>query len=109
MLKLTLAERANISPANQYEVAQLYTAGALSVACVGVQCIGYDHGLSTAIMEAAHNLAVKVHRRTCGQHGVTPPRHTSLKYMARPQRSAGELRSPRFSAITGERIRKHSF
>ena len=36
-----------------YETAQLYAAGALRVACVGLQCVGFSQPLYAAILEQA--------------------------------------------------------
>ncbi|KAI5118092.1 hypothetical protein M0805_007742 [Coniferiporia weirii] len=53
LIKDTLAGRKNTSPNVHYEVSQLYTAGALKVACVGLQCVGFNSGLYHTIMEQA--------------------------------------------------------
>jgi hypothetical protein len=59
----TLAERASVSPAVKYEVAQLYAVGALSVACVGLQCVGYDAQLSAALFAHAELVGNTIRRR----------------------------------------------
>ncbi|TFK45525.1 hypothetical protein OE88DRAFT_1740212 [Heliocybe sulcata] len=51
LVKETLAGRKNTSPANIYETCQLYAVGALKVACVGVQCVGFNNALYRAILE----------------------------------------------------------
>ncbi|KAL0567148.1 hypothetical protein V5O48_014847 [Marasmius crinis-equi] len=51
IIKDTLAARKNISPQNVYEVAQLYAAGALRVACVGLQCVGFNKPMYRALLE----------------------------------------------------------
>ena len=53
LIKDTLAGRKNTSPANQYEIGQLYSAGALKIACVGLQCVGFNVSLYRTIMEQA--------------------------------------------------------
>jgi hypothetical protein len=53
IIKDTLSGRRNISPQNIYEVTQLFAAGALRVACVGIQCIGFDEALYKALLDHA--------------------------------------------------------
>ncbi|KAF7972252.1 hypothetical protein HWV62_18564 [Athelia sp. TMB] len=49
LVKETLAARKNTSPQNHYEVSQLYAAGALKIACVGLQCVGFNNALYRTI------------------------------------------------------------
>ncbi|EJD06218.1 uncharacterized protein FOMMEDRAFT_153619 [Fomitiporia mediterranea MF3/22] len=53
LVKETLAGRKNTSPTVHYEVSQLYSAGALKIACVGLQCVGFNLALYETIMEQA--------------------------------------------------------
>lgn len=53
LVKETLANRKNTTPTVHYEVSQLYAAGALKVACVGLQCVGFNSGLYHTIVEQA--------------------------------------------------------
>ena len=53
ILKETLAGRKNISAQNNYEANQLYAAGALRVACVGLQCVGFNEGLYRGLLDHA--------------------------------------------------------
>ncbi|KAJ7611790.1 hypothetical protein FB45DRAFT_941020 [Roridomyces roridus] len=53
LVKDTVAGRKNTSPQNVYETSQLYTAGALRVACIGLQCVGFNKMLYRAIMDHA--------------------------------------------------------
>lgn len=53
LIKETLAARKNTSPQNVYETGQLYAVGALKVACIGLQCIGFNNVLYEAILEHA--------------------------------------------------------
>ncbi|KZV67793.1 hypothetical protein PENSPDRAFT_635332 [Peniophora sp. CONT] len=53
ILKDTLAERKNVAPQHLYEVAQLYAAGALRVACVGLKCIGFNASIYHSLLEHA--------------------------------------------------------
>ncbi|TFY81603.1 hypothetical protein EWM64_g2414 [Hericium alpestre] len=53
LIKETLAGRKNTSPQNIYETTQLYSAGALKLACVGLQCIGFNNTLYRTILEQA--------------------------------------------------------
>ncbi|KAJ3001075.1 hypothetical protein NUW54_g6662 [Trametes sanguinea] len=55
LIKETLAGRKNTSPQNGYETGQLYAAGAFKVACIGLQCIGFNDALYRGLLEhAAH-------------------------------------------------------
>ncbi|KAL7282894.1 hypothetical protein ACG7TL_002309 [Trametes sanguinea] len=55
LIRETLAGRKNTSPQNGYETGQLYAAGALKVACIGLQCIGFNDNLYRGLLEhAAH-------------------------------------------------------
>ncbi|EEB87274.1 hypothetical protein MPER_15453, partial [Moniliophthora perniciosa FA553] len=56
IIKETLADRKNISPQNVYETAQLYAAGALKVACIGLQCVGFNKTLYHAILDQVAKL-----------------------------------------------------
>ena len=52
-MKETLAGRKNSSPQNTYETSQLYAAGALKVACVGLQCVGFNQTVYKSILDHA--------------------------------------------------------
>ncbi|TRM57123.1 hypothetical protein BD626DRAFT_515935 [Schizophyllum amplum] len=49
--KETLAARKNTSPQHFFEVKELYGAGALRVACVGLHCIGFNKTMHRALLE----------------------------------------------------------
>ncbi|KAK0492072.1 hypothetical protein EDD18DRAFT_1358113 [Armillaria luteobubalina] len=51
IIKETIAGRKNISPQNVYETSQLYAAGALKVACIGLQCVGFNRTMYRSILE----------------------------------------------------------
>ncbi|KAF9018412.1 hypothetical protein BDZ89DRAFT_1073925 [Hymenopellis radicata] len=53
LIKETLSGRKNISPQNIYETSQLYAAGALKIACLGLQCVGFNKTLYTTILDQA--------------------------------------------------------
>ncbi|KAI1790446.1 hypothetical protein LXA43DRAFT_973631 [Ganoderma leucocontextum] len=53
LIKETLAGRKNTSPQNVYEAGQLYSVGALKVACIGLQCIGFNNTLYRSLLEHA--------------------------------------------------------
>jgi hypothetical protein len=53
LIKETIAGRKNVSPQNLYEIGQLYAAGALRVACIGLQCVGFSTGMYRAVLEQA--------------------------------------------------------
>ncbi|KZT74072.1 hypothetical protein DAEQUDRAFT_754054 [Daedalea quercina L-15889] len=57
IVKQTLAARKNTAPQNVYETGQLYAAGALRVACIGLQCVGFSHAVYTQLIEAAERCA----------------------------------------------------
>ncbi|KAF8162712.1 hypothetical protein B0H34DRAFT_856362 [Crassisporium funariophilum] len=49
----TIAGRKNSSPQNTYETTQLYASGALKVACVGLQCVGFNQEVYKSIIDHA--------------------------------------------------------
>ncbi|KAN0131357.1 hypothetical protein V8E53_010734 [Lactarius tabidus] len=51
LIKETLAGRKNVSPQTIYETTQLFLAGALKIACVGLQCVGFNNLLYRTIIE----------------------------------------------------------
>jgi hypothetical protein len=63
IVKETLAGRLHVSPANTYEVSQLYAVGALSVACIGLQCVGYDAWTASALLAHAADLLPKLNAK----------------------------------------------
>ncbi|KAK7040270.1 hypothetical protein VNI00_009737 [Paramarasmius palmivorus] len=71
LIKDTLAGRKNISPQNVYETAQLYAAGALKVACIGLQCVGFNRMLYHAIQDQV----AKLSQRKQGGYSSGSDRH----------------------------------
>ncbi|KAG5642805.1 hypothetical protein DXG03_002089 [Asterophora parasitica] len=57
IVKETIAARKNTSPQNVYEITQLYAAGALKTACVGLQCVGFNNAMYKALLEQARLFA----------------------------------------------------
>ncbi|KAH9179750.1 hypothetical protein EDB89DRAFT_511641 [Lactarius sanguifluus] len=57
LVKETLVGRKNVSPQTIYETTQLYLAGALKIACVGLQCVGFNNLLYRTIIEQATRCA----------------------------------------------------
>ncbi|KAH9857469.1 hypothetical protein C2E23DRAFT_899910 [Lenzites betulinus] len=53
LIKETLVGRKNTSPQNVYETGQLYSAGALKIACIGIQCISFNEAMYRGLMEHA--------------------------------------------------------
>lgn len=53
IVKETISSRKNTSPQNVYEISQLYAAGALKVACVGLQCVGFNNAMYKALLDQA--------------------------------------------------------
>ncbi|KAG6849914.1 hypothetical protein H0H93_003782 [Arthromyces matolae] len=53
IVKETVVARKNISPQNIYETNQLYAAGALKVACVALQCVGFNNVMYRSLLEQA--------------------------------------------------------
>ncbi|TFK65345.1 hypothetical protein BDN72DRAFT_845674 [Pluteus cervinus] len=49
----TLSGRKNISPSNTFEIRELYGAGALKAACVGLQCVGFNYAVYKAVLDQA--------------------------------------------------------
>ncbi|KAI0004967.1 hypothetical protein BJV74DRAFT_316307 [Russula compacta] len=64
LIKETLAGRKNVSPQTVYEITQLYLAGALKIACVGLQCVGFNDLLYRTILEQATRCAQTGHWRS---------------------------------------------
>ncbi|KJA19103.1 hypothetical protein HYPSUDRAFT_168524 [Hypholoma sublateritium FD-334 SS-4] len=56
IIKETIAARKNSSPQNTYETSQLYSSGALKVACVGLQCVGFNQDVYRSILEHSAKL-----------------------------------------------------
>ncbi|KAJ7791118.1 hypothetical protein B0H14DRAFT_3500900 [Mycena olivaceomarginata] len=50
-IKDTLTGRKNTSPQNIDQTAQLYAAGVLRVACVGLRCFGFNQGVYRGVLE----------------------------------------------------------
>ena len=65
--------RKNVSPQNHYEVQQLYAAGALKIACVGLQCVGFNTALNRTIMEQAAKCQANGRWRTGTWSTSAPP------------------------------------
>ncbi|EIM82308.1 uncharacterized protein STEHIDRAFT_160857 [Stereum hirsutum FP-91666 SS1] len=55
LIRETISSRKNTSPQNIFEVTQLYACGALKVACVGLQCIGFNRELYEKLQELGQN------------------------------------------------------
>ncbi|KAF9481346.1 hypothetical protein BDN70DRAFT_855397 [Pholiota conissans] len=56
IIRETIAARKNSSPQNTYETSQLYASGALKVACIGLQCVGFSQDIYKAILEHSAKL-----------------------------------------------------
>lgn len=64
--KETLAGRKNLSAQNSYETNQLYAAGALKAACIGLQCVGFNEGLYRGLLDHATACAQGTVKRRVG-------------------------------------------
>ncbi|KAE9396763.1 hypothetical protein BT96DRAFT_824268, partial [Gymnopus androsaceus JB14] len=53
IVRETLEGRKNASPQNTYEVTQLYAIGALKVAVIALQCVGFNHSMYRLLLEHA--------------------------------------------------------
>lgn len=53
LVKETLAGRKNVTPQIIFETSQLYAAGALKVAVVGIQCVGFNQMLYSVALQQA--------------------------------------------------------
>lgn len=53
LVKETLAGRKNVTPQIIFETSQLYAAGALKVAVVGIQCVGFNRMLYSVALQQA--------------------------------------------------------
>ncbi|KAJ4478400.1 hypothetical protein J3R30DRAFT_3890903 [Lentinula aciculospora] len=83
IVKETIEGRKNTSPQNIYEVNQLYSAGALKVAVIALQCVGFNHSMYCFLLEHANKCTLSVgaaeKRKTPTPSSVqTPIMHTSL-------------------------------
>ncbi|KAF8652803.1 hypothetical protein AX16_004155 [Volvariella volvacea WC 439] len=72
IIKDTLSGRKNTSPQNVYETSQLYAAGALKVAVVGLQCVGFNQGMYKALLEQAKKVMENHWKQVVaiGRHGL---------------------------------------
>ncbi|KAG6885366.1 hypothetical protein C0993_002696 [Termitomyces sp. T159_Od127] len=73
IVKETIVARKNTSPQNVYEVTQLYAAGALKVACVALQCVGFNHGMYRALLEQARVFTQSKWNAATGKVSPAPP------------------------------------
>ncbi|KAF4578320.1 hypothetical protein EYR36_000127 [Pleurotus pulmonarius] len=70
IVKDTILARRNSSPQNIYEVTQLYTCGALKVACIGLQCVGFNLAVFHALLDHATKYA---HAAMSSKNGTSAP------------------------------------
>ncbi|KDQ34118.1 hypothetical protein PLEOSDRAFT_1031682, partial [Pleurotus ostreatus PC15] len=70
IVKDTILARRNSSPQNIYEVTQLYTCGALKVACIGIQCVGFNLAVFHALLDHATKYA---HAAMSSKNGTSAP------------------------------------
>ncbi|THV06900.1 hypothetical protein K435DRAFT_789004 [Dendrothele bispora CBS 962.96] len=63
IIKETISGRKNTSPQNIYEITQLYAAGALKVACIALQCIGFNKEVYKGILEHVDKWEKDAHTR----------------------------------------------
>jgi hypothetical protein len=69
IIKDTISGRKNTSPQNLYETSQLYAAGALKVACVALQCVGFNNTMYRAVLEQATKCALSGKWKGSGSAG----------------------------------------
>ncbi|KAF8830921.1 hypothetical protein HHX47_DHR1000012 [Lentinula edodes] len=67
IVKETIEGRKNTSAQNIYEVTQLYAAGALKVAVIALQCVGFNQSMYHLLLEHASNCT-----SSAGNVGTTP-------------------------------------
>ncbi|KIY46494.1 hypothetical protein FISHEDRAFT_60324 [Fistulina hepatica ATCC 64428] len=53
LVKETIAGRKNTSPQHFFEARELYAAGALRVACIGLQCVGFNKEMHRLLLDHA--------------------------------------------------------
>jgi hypothetical protein len=70
IVKETISSRKNTSPQNTYETTQLYSAGALKVACIGLKCVGFNNVMYRTILEQAERCAKDGKWRSVGTGGA---------------------------------------
>ncbi|KAG6830254.1 hypothetical protein H0H87_008743 [Tephrocybe sp. NHM501043] len=73
LVKETIIARKNTSPQNVYETTQLYAAGALKVACVALQCVGFNNAMYTALLEQARIFTQSKWAAATGKASPAPP------------------------------------
>ncbi|KAG6840593.1 hypothetical protein C0991_005683 [Blastosporella zonata] len=78
LVKETILARKNTSPQNVYETTQLYAAGALKVACVALQCVGFNNAMYAALLEQARVFTQSKWAAVTGKASPAPaPAHAS--------------------------------
>ncbi|KAJ6567090.1 hypothetical protein B0H19DRAFT_1352993 [Mycena capillaripes] len=87
IVKDTIVGRKNTSPQNVYETSQLYAAGALKVACLGLQCVGFNKTMYRAILEQAAKCALAGKWKA----GTPPAPSAGLGAVGEPWNGAGEI------------------
>ncbi|RXW16121.1 hypothetical protein EST38_g9736 [Candolleomyces aberdarensis] len=115
IIRETLAGRKSTTPQNNYETGQLYAAGALKLACIGLQCAGFNmdlyHSISdlaTKFTQAKWKAAVAVNSSNSmspsagsasGSVVGTPPISSSSSLFSgipSPHGSVGHIHTPHF-------------
>jgi hypothetical protein len=66
IVKDTLVGRKNLTAQNNYETNQLYSIGALKVACIGLQCVGFNEGLYRGLLDHAATFVQGTVKRRAG-------------------------------------------
>ncbi|KAF7353891.1 hypothetical protein MVEN_01075000 [Mycena venus] len=90
LVKDTMAGRKNTSPQNVYETTQLYAAGALKVACIGLQCVGFNKAVYHAVLEQAAKCASATAMANNAKFKGTPPPGTGLGAVGGAWNAAGD-------------------
>jgi len=71
-VKETIAGRKNSSPQNTYETSQLYASGALKVACVGLQCVGFNQEVYRSILEHSSKFSETKWKSVAASASISP-------------------------------------
>lgn len=98
LVKETISARKNVSPQNVYEVNQLYNAGALRIACVGLQCVGFNQEVYKSVLEHAGKFSQAKWNSING--GMNPATGVTSNIPGKPSNLVSRPVSPTFLGTT---------
>ncbi|KAJ4482885.1 hypothetical protein C8J55DRAFT_45767 [Lentinula edodes] len=98
IVKETVEGRKNTSAQNIYEVTQLYAAGALKVAVIALQCVGFNQSMYHLLLEHASKCTP-----SAGNVGTTPETRTNSSSIS-PSASLQTLRATSIQSTTTKNL-----